>query len=276
MTLGERAEVLLGQRVRLPGESAMVLVDECIQRADRLELFVTDIADIGDDGSFRKVSLTQEQVAALEIVAADGGAAPEAVLAGLWTEWMLDAARAAASTVLVSTRLRPYPHQMDAVYGRMLPQPLLRFLLADEPGTGKTMMSGLWLREAQRLGLVKRALVVCPAHLVGKWQADFERFLGGGLREVTAETVRWNGLATTQADTWVVSLHLAAANPQVREALHPDEAGQTQPLPALVPRRGIAALSGDGQQDRSGSCRQLCRGRHPARRRPPVCPKTLP
>ena len=224
MTLGERADELLGQRVRLPGEAAMVLVDECIQRADRLELFVTDIADIGD-GSFRKVSLTPDQAAALEIVATDGGAAPEAVLAGLWTEWMLDAARAAASTVLVSTRLRPYPHQMDAVYGRMLPQPLLRFLLADEPGTGKTMMSGLWLREAQRLGLVKRALVVCPAHLIGKWQADFERFLGGGLREVTAETVRWNGLASTQADTWVVSLHLAAANPQVREALHPNEAG---------------------------------------------------
>ncbi|WP_419943947.1 helicase-related protein [Candidatus Poriferisodalis sp.] len=224
-TLAEQAAVLRGQRVRLPGESAMVLVDECVQRADRLELFVTDTADIDDDGSFRKVSLTQDQVAALEIVAADGGAAPEAVLAGLWTEWMLDAARAAASTVLVSTRLRPYPHQMDAVYGRMLPQPLLRFLLADEPGTGKTMMSGLWLREAQRLGLVKRALVVCPAHLVGKWQADFERFLGGGLREVTAETVRWDGLASTQADTWVVSLHLAAANPQVREALHPNEAG---------------------------------------------------
>ena len=225
LTLAECAETLRGQRVRLPGESAMALVDECIQRGDSLELFVTEVADTQDDGSFRKVSLTQEQLAVLKIVAADGGAAPEAVLAGLWTEWMLDAARAAASTVLVSTRLRPYPHQMDAVYGRMLPQPLLRFLLADEPGTGKTMMSGLWMREAQRLGLVKRALVVCPAHLVGKWQADFERFLGGGLREVTAETVRWDGLATAQADTWVVSLHLVAANPQVREALHPDRAG---------------------------------------------------
>ena len=225
VTLDERAEKLRGQRVRLPGEAAMVIVDECVPRSGGLQLFVTDVAGTDDDGSFRKVSLTPDQLAALKVVAADGGAAPEAVLAGLWTEWMLDAARAAASTVLVSTRLRPYPHQMDAVYGRMLTQPLLRFLLADEPGTGKTMMSGLWLREAQRLGLVKRALVVCPAHLVGKWQADFERFLGGGLREVTAETVRWDGLATTQADTWVVSLHLAAANPQVREALHPDRAG---------------------------------------------------
>ena len=203
----------------------MVLVDECILRADRLDLFVTDVGGPGEDGSFRKVSLTQDQLPTLEVVDADGGAPSEAVLAGLWTEWMLDAARTAASTVLVSTSLRPYPHQMEAVYGRMLTQPLLRFLLADEPGTGKTMMSGLWLREAQRLGLVKRALVVCPAHLVGKWQADFERFLGGGLREVTAETVRLDGLATARTNTWVVSLHLAAMNPQVREALHPDRAG---------------------------------------------------
>lgn len=228
-TLGERAAALVGQRVRLPGEAAMVLVDMCVPRAGKLDLYVADPSesDGNDDGdaSLRKVSLTAEEFESLQVVAADGRAAPETVLAGLWTEWMLDAARAAASTVLVSTRLRPYPHQMDAVYGRMLTQPLLRFLLADEPGTGKTMMSGLWLREGQRLGLVKRALVVCPAHLVGKWQADFERFLGGGLREVTAETVRWDGLTTTQDDTWVVSLHLAAANPQVREALHPDKAG---------------------------------------------------
>ena len=191
-TLDERAAALVGQRIRLPDEAAIVLVDMCVPRAGKLDLYVADPSksDGNDDGgaSLRKVSLTAEEFESLQVVAADGRAAPEAVLAGLWTEWMLDAARAAASTVLVSTRLRPYPHQMDAVYGRMLTQPLLRFLLADEPGTGKTMMSGLWLREAQRLGLVKRALVVCPAHLVGKWQADFERFLGGGLREVTAET----------------------------------------------------------------------------------------
>ncbi len=208
--------------MRFPDETGFVVVDTAVGSVEGVDLFVTGPAQAD---TIRKVSLSRDQLGGLEIIEFDGGADPAAVLAGLWTEWMLDAVRAATSTVLVSTSLRPYPHQMDAVYGRMLPQPLLRFLLADEPGTGKTMMSGLWLREAQRLGLVKRALVVCPAHLVSKWQADFERFLGGGLREVTAETVRWDGLATTQDDTWVVSLHLAAANPQVREALHPDRAG---------------------------------------------------
>ncbi|MCY3952185.1 MAG: helicase-related protein, partial [bacterium] len=97
-------------------------------------------------------------------------------------------------------------------------------LLADEPGTGKTIMAGLWLREAQRLGFVNRAIIVSPAHLVTKWQADFERFFGGGLRRITAGTVREEALATSH-DTWITSLELAAVNQAVYEAIHPDRAG---------------------------------------------------
>ena len=70
----------------------------------------------------------------------------------------------------------------------MLPQPMLRFLLADEPGTGKTIIAGLYLIEASRLGVVNRALVVCPAHLVGKWQDDFSRFFGCELRRWSTPT----------------------------------------------------------------------------------------
>ena len=211
-----------GLRARLPDESGLVVINASVATSLGVDLFVTDAAT---GQALRQVSLTAAEFESLDVVTEDGAGPPGAVLAGLWTEWMLDVVRAAGSTALVSSSLRPYPHQMDAVYGRMLDQPLLRFLLADEPGTGKTMMSGLWLREAQRLGRVKRALVVCPAHLVHKWQADFERYLGGGLQEVTAESVRWHDLAESEHDTWVVSMHLAAANPQVREALHPDRAG---------------------------------------------------
>ncbi len=106
----------------------------------------------------------------------------------------------------------------------MLPQPVLRFLLGDEPGTGKTIMGGLYAREAQRLGLVGRFLVVCPAHLVTKWQEDFARFLGGGLKRITASTVREEALSVDH-DAWIVSLELAAMNQAVREAIHPDRAG---------------------------------------------------
>ena len=211
-----------GQRVQLPGETGVVVVDGVATQPNGVVLYVKD--DLTSD-SVRKVSLTSVQLQQVKAVTEDGAASPEVVLAGLWNEWMLRAVRSARSTVLASTALKPYPHQMDAVYGHMLTQPLLRFLLADEPGTGKTIMSGLWLREAQRLGLVKRALVVCPAHLVIKWRADFKRFFDADLREVTAETVRQRALSGSDDDMWIASLNLAAANPAVRGALHPDEAG---------------------------------------------------
>ncbi|CAM5710478.1 hypothetical protein SAURM35S_01666 [Streptomyces aurantiogriseus] len=113
----------------------------------------------------------------------DGKADSARVLAAMWTQWMNAAATNAESSAMAATPLKPYAHQTTAVYGAMLPQPLLRFLLADEPGTGKTIMAGLYLREMQRLGLIKRAIIVCPANLATKWVDDFQRLLGGGLRQ---------------------------------------------------------------------------------------------
>ena len=49
------------------------------------------------------------------------------------------------SAVLATRPIRPFPHQDDAVFGVMLSQPRLRFLLADKPGTGKTLMTGMYL-----------------------------------------------------------------------------------------------------------------------------------
>ncbi|MCY4163682.1 MAG: helicase-related protein [bacterium] len=212
-----------GQRIKLPGSTSIDIVQGAIPRHGfGWDLYIVDVSN---PGSYRMESLTDAEAEQVEVIQADGAALPKKVIAGLWAEWMLDSARSARSTVLASVPLRPFPHQMEAVYGHMLRQPLLRFLLADEPGTGKTIMSGLWLRESQRLGRVKRCLVVCPAHLVSKWQADFERFFGGGLREVTSETIRQQALAGSEDDIWVVSLNLAAGNPAVREALLPENAG---------------------------------------------------
>ena len=220
-----------GQRVRLPGEADFVLVDSAPVVANGgWRCYVT--ADESGAG-LRAVELTDQQAAQVEVLAEDGGADPAEVLAGLWTAWMRQAAASSKATAMASVPLVPYPHQNQAVYGAMLPQPMLRFLLADEPGTGKTIMGGLWLREAQRLGLVKRALIVAPAHLVTKWQADYERFLGGNLRRVTSQIAETDseGVSTLSVylkdghDNWIVSLELAAQNPAVSEAIHPDRAG---------------------------------------------------
>jgi len=59
----------------------------------------------------------------------------------------------------------PYPHQITAVYESMLPRMPLRFLLADDPGSGKTIMAGLLMKELIARGDLQRCLVVCPGSL---------------------------------------------------------------------------------------------------------------
>ena len=66
----------------------------------------------------------------------------------------------------------PLPHQRIAVYERMIGQSPLRFLLADDAGAGKTIMTGLYLREMLARGLLRRVLVVPPAGLVGNWRRE--------------------------------------------------------------------------------------------------------
>ena len=76
-----------------------------------------------------------------------------------------------------TSNIDPYPHQIDAVYNRLLAQRPLRFLLADDPGAGKTIMSGLLIRELVLRGDVARCLVVAPGSLVEQWQDElWEKF----------------------------------------------------------------------------------------------------
>ena len=69
-------------------------------------------------------------------------------------------------------RVDPLPHQLEAVYGYFLKLPRIRFLLADDPGAGKTIMAGLLLKELKARGLVKRVLIVTPASLTFQWQRE--------------------------------------------------------------------------------------------------------
>jgi superfamily II DNA or RNA helicase len=71
----------------------------------------------------------------------------------------------------------PLPHQITAVYESMLPRQPLRFLLADDPGAGKTIMAGLLIKELIARGDLKRCLIVCPGSLVEQWQDElYKRF----------------------------------------------------------------------------------------------------
>ena len=71
-----------------------------------------------------------------------------------------------------SSIVDPLPHQITAVYEAMLPRQPLRFLLADDPGAGKTIMAGLLIKELIARGDLQRCLIVCPGSLAEQWQDE--------------------------------------------------------------------------------------------------------
>jgi len=73
---------------------------------------------------------------------------------------------------VTTSDIQPLPHQLRAVYGELLPRTPLRFLLADDPGAGKTIMAGLYIKELILREDVKRCLIVVPGGLVDQWQDE--------------------------------------------------------------------------------------------------------
>jgi len=74
-------------------------------------------------------------------------------------------------------RADPLPHQLEAVYDYFLKLPRIRFLLADDPGAGKTIMAGLLIKELKVRGLIQRILIVTPANLSFQWRRELlEKF----------------------------------------------------------------------------------------------------
>ncbi len=79
---------------------------------------------------------------------------------------------------LEASTIDPLPHQIEAVYERLLPLQPLKFLLADDPGAGKTIMSGLYIRELMLRGDCDRCLIVAPGSLVEQWQEELDDRFG--------------------------------------------------------------------------------------------------
>jgi len=75
------------------------------------------------------------------------------------------------------SQIHPLPHQIEAVYHHILKNPNIRFLLADDPGAGKTIMAGLLIKELKYRGLISRILIIVPGHLKEQWLREMkERF----------------------------------------------------------------------------------------------------
>lgn len=76
-----------------------------------------------------------------------------------------------------TSKVDSLPHQIEAVYGYVLKLPRIRFLIADDPGAGKTIMAGLIVKELKLRHIIKRILIVAPGHLKDQWRRELsDRF----------------------------------------------------------------------------------------------------
>jgi len=118
------------------------------------------------------------------------------------------------------SQVDPLPHQIEAVYHYALKTPRVRFLIADDPGAGKTIMAGLILKELQYRRLVRRVLIVVPGHLKYQWQREMkERFgLSFTLVDRAVLNASWAANVWEEHDDCIASLDFLKQD-LVRESL---------------------------------------------------------
>jgi superfamily II DNA or RNA helicase len=120
-----------------------------------------------------------------------------------------------------ASNVEPLPHQITAVYEAMLPKQPLRFVLADDPGAGKTIMAGLYIRELIMRADAARVLIVAPGSLVNQWQDElFEKF-GLMFTIFTRESVEQaiTGNPFEESNFMIARIDQLSRNPDLQESL---------------------------------------------------------
>ncbi len=120
-----------------------------------------------------------------------------------------------------TSNVEPLPHQITAVYESMLPKQPLRFVLADDPGAGKTIMAGLYIRELVMRADARRILIVAPGSLVEQWRDElFEKFgLEFKVYSSELDTIAPSGNPFEDFDQLVVRLDQMSRNEELQEKL---------------------------------------------------------
>ncbi len=117
--------------------------------------------------------------------------------------------------------VEPLPHQITAVYGDMLPRQPLRFLLADDPGAGKTIMTGLLISELRIRGDLHRCLIVCPGSLATQWQDELDQRFHLPFEILTNDRIEAarSGNALTEMPLTIVRLDKLSRNEDLQAKL---------------------------------------------------------
>ncbi|MGC9400238.1 MAG: helicase-related protein [Anaerolineae bacterium] len=118
------------------------------------------------------------------------------------------------------SQVDPLPHQIEAVYHYVLPSPRIRFLIADDPGAGKTIMAGLILKELQLRQHVQRVLIVAPGHLKYQWQRELKERFGETFTLIDRSVMQnsWGANVWEEHDDGITSVDFIK-QPDVRETL---------------------------------------------------------
>ncbi len=210
----------IGQRVRLPGHFSEPVILEAVRTIGggfecRVRLL---------DGTPDEAILSAEEAATLIVQAP---AAPTKVqpvdpekLRLLVESARIRLAYAHDRHFAVSlSGIRTLPHQIEAVYLKMLPQPRLRFLLADDPGAGKTIMAGLLLKELKLREAIQRILILCPAPLVPQWEDELLRWFGESFEPIGAERDKWSQTSPWKKESQAIVSIDYAKQDEVRERI---------------------------------------------------------
>ncbi|NKK80759.1 helicase-related protein [Rhizobium leguminosarum] len=120
-----------------------------------------------------------------------------------------------------ASQIEALPHQITAVYGEMLPRQPLRFLLADDPGAGKTVMAGLLIKELLIRGDLERCLIVAPGSLVEQWQEEMAEKFGLHFDLMTREQIEASvtGNPFVDKNRLILRLDMAARSDELKAKL---------------------------------------------------------
>lgn len=120
-----------------------------------------------------------------------------------------------------ASQIEALPHQITAVYGEMLPRQPLRFLLADDPGAGKTIMAGLLIKELLIRGDLDRCLIVAPGSLVEQWQDELSEKFGLRFDALTRDQIEASvtGNPFAERNRLIVRLDMAARSDELKAKL---------------------------------------------------------
>ncbi len=119
---------------------------------------------------------------------------------------------------VTASQIEALPHQITAVYGEMLPRQPLRFLLADDPGAGKTIMAGLLVKELLIRGDLERCLIVAPGNLVEQWQDEMVEKFGLAFDILSRDQIEASltGNPFIERNRLIVRLDMAARSDELK------------------------------------------------------------